>query len=392
MNTTDTEPENISETLARHRGGFIAYMSRIYTIMTSAKLAMGLLVTILACCITGVTIFREARAGELIFSTLWFNGLLVLLVVNVACCFFGRVWGRRVTVISFGMILFHLSFVAMFIGIIYNSLFYFRGVIRLSEGETLSSAVPQNYDMFKTGRLFSFSNLKGEISLLKFHLRYSADGKDKKVAYEVAIDDGKNRKQEIIYVTKNLSYNGVKYFRDKEGYTLLTVISDKKGNDLYGAYVPLQSIKVKKNDYLYTTGAKDGAAPMLFPAPPVPSQYSIQLSYLPSKLNERGGDTNFKIWPITSDGKFSSEKPLVEATVPIGSRLAVGEKVITVPEVRYWVGMQVTYEPGQPLVLASLWVGLTGMIITTAGRMMRGRRKWLPVDAEESDNNRDAVQ
>lgn len=88
---------------------------------------MTLLVAILACCVIGVTVLREERAWSLIFSTLWFNGLLVLLVVNVGFCFFGRIWGRKVTLISLGMILFHLSFIAMFAGIVYNSLFYFRG-------------------------------------------------------------------------------------------------------------------------------------------------------------------------------------------------------------------------------------------------------------------------
>jgi len=36
--------------------------------------------------------------------------------------------------------------------------------------------------------------------------------------------------------------------------------------------------------------------------------------------------------------------------------------------------MIVRYEPGKPIVLTSLWVGLAGMIITTAGRMMRSSR------------------
>src|SRR6266567_146413 len=85
---------------------------KVYGFLASAKLAMALLVAILGSCVAGVTIWRGVRAGEVIFSSLWFNGLLVLLVVNVACCFFGRVWGRKVTLVSFGMILFHLSFVS----------------------------------------------------------------------------------------------------------------------------------------------------------------------------------------------------------------------------------------------------------------------------------------
>src|SRR5574340_583102 len=95
---------------------------QIYNFLASSKLAMALLIIILGCCLLGVTVWRGGAAGKLIFATLWFNGLLVLLVINVACCFFGRIWRRRLTVVSFGMILFHLSFVFILLAIVYNRL------------------------------------------------------------------------------------------------------------------------------------------------------------------------------------------------------------------------------------------------------------------------------
>jgi len=55
-------------------------------------------------------------------------------------------------------------------------------------------------------------------------------------------------------------------------------------------------------------------------------------------------------------------------------KLAFGEYQLFVPEVRYWVGMNVLYNPGKPFVLASLLVGLVGIIITTGGRMTKKRR------------------
>ena len=120
--TPESEPENEHYPVEPHYHPIHKIPRKIYNFFASAKLAMALLVIILSCCLAGVTIWRGIEAGRVIFGTLWFNGLLVLLVINVACCFFGRIWGRRVTVISFGMILFHISFVFMFLGIIYNSL------------------------------------------------------------------------------------------------------------------------------------------------------------------------------------------------------------------------------------------------------------------------------
>lgn len=347
----------------------------VYDFLASAKLAMVLLIAILACCLVGVTIFRGVEAGTKIFGTIWFNGLLVLLVINVACCFFGRIWGRRVTLISFGMILFHLSFVFMFLAIVYNSLFFFRGIIRLTEGETLSNSDPQSYDVIEKGRLFHLSKLRGETSLLKMHTDYKVDGEDKRAAYEVAIGERGDKKQGIIYITQKLSYRGVEYFNEKEGYTLLVTLSDRNDKELYGAFLALQSIRLKDNSYQYTTGYKDGdmvhADAMPFPQKPEQPRFAMQAIYEPSKLQERSGDVRFKLYPLDDKQMPQYDSPLADGKTAIGKPFVAGEYVLSAREVRYWVGMQVRYEPGKPVVLTSLWVGLFGMVLTTIGRMLR---------------------
>ena len=176
----ETEPENEVFPIEPRYHPIHKIPRKIFDFLASSKLAMVLLILILGCCVAGVTILRQQKAYTLIFDTLWFNGLLVLLMVNVACCFFGRIWGRKVTIISFGMILFHLSFVAMFAGIVYNSLFYFRGSMRLTEGETLLNGERQSYDNIERGRFFKLSWLKGETTLNSLHIAYKVDGVDKR--------------------------------------------------------------------------------------------------------------------------------------------------------------------------------------------------------------------
>ncbi len=334
---------------------------------------MGLLVAILVCCLVGVTIYRGVEAGAKIFGTLWFNALLVLLVVNVACCFFPRMWGRKVTLTSLGMILFHLSFVFMLLGIVYNSLFYFRGNIRLTEGETVLSGELQNYDAADMGRFFSLSKLKGETSLIKMYADYKVKGANKRAAYEIAVGEKGRNKQGIIYVTESLNHNGFSYFNDKEGYSVLVLLYDKQGRDLYGAHIPLQSLKRKDESFLYTTGTKEGPADLPFPQEPVKSLFGLQVAYQPSKLKERSGEAFFQIWPLDRSGHEKAEKSLVEGKAAVGEKFDAGAYDISVKEIRYWVGMRVSYEPGQPIVLASMWAGLAGMIITFYGRMRRSR-------------------
>jgi hypothetical protein len=347
---------------------------KIYDALASAKLAMVLLVLILICCVVGVTIYRGAQANLLIFNALWFNALLVLLVVNVACCFFGRIWGRRVTVISFGMILFHLSFVTMFLGVVYNSLFYFRGNIRLTEGETLPNSDPQSYDLVDKGRYFSYGRLKGDTALIAMHAGYKIDGKDKRVAYEVEVGDGDDRKRDILYVTKYLEYGGVKYFRDREGYSLLVTLSERVGDELYGAFVPLQSYKQKNESFRYATGSKMEEGGFLFPHDTPEPLFDLKLVYLPTQLKERGGAVEFEVRNPSPKNSNAPGSVIAVGKSSVGGPFTVGDYILSVKEARYWVAMQVAYEPGQPIILSSLWAGLFGVTLTTLGRIFRKRK------------------
>lgn len=345
----------------------------IYDFLASSKLAMFLLVVILTCCVIGVTIFREERAGEMIFATLWFNSLLVLLVVNVACCFFGRIWHRKFTLITFGMILFHLSFVTMFAGIIYNSLFYFRGTIRLTEGETLPNSDPQSYDVKENGRFFRFSRLTGETTLNKMIPHHTVDGLDKRVAYDITVGQENLKKNGIIYLTKNLDYNGFRYFPDKQGYSILTVICDNQGKELYGAYLPLQTLMQGKDNYIYSSGTKKGPGSFEFPRLPDKPLVDLQISFRPDPGKERQGSALFVVRPLGSDMQPDKGAVAAKGEVAVGTKFNAGDYSLSVKEVFYWVGMKVSYEPGHPIILSSLWAGLAGMIITFFGRILKKR-------------------
>jgi len=348
---------------------------KIYRFLSSARLAMVLFVAILVCCVTGVTIYRGEEAGSRIFSTLWFNALLVMLVVNVAFCFFPRMWGRKLTFISTGMILFHFSFVAILGGIVYNSLFYFRGMIRLTEGETLPNGKLETYDFTRRGRFFDLTKLKGETKLIRMHTNYRVDGENKRVAYEIAVGEKNFDTREIIYITKHLDYRGFRYFCDREGYTVLVVLYDKLRKELYGGYYPLQSLKQKDGSYLYTTGTKDGPQSIPYPYDRPQPLISLQAAYHPSKIKERGGEAFFQVWPIDEMGRAKGEKPLAEGKAPLGEMFDAGDYYLSLKEVRYWTAMFVRYDPGLPIVLASLWMGLVGMVITFVGRLRQGKRQ-----------------
>lgn len=347
-------------------------LQRVHAFLTSPKLAITLLVGVLGCCVVGVTLLRGERAWAVIFSTLWFNALLVLLAVSSATAFFTRIWRRKLTVVSVGMILFHVSFAALLGGVVFNSLFHFRGVLRLTEGETLPNGQVESYDLVERGRFFDLGRLRGETTLVKMHTRYTVDGQDKRAAYEIAVGEGDTTTTGTIYITRDLEHEGVRYLCSKEGYSVLVVMSDKDGNELYGAHVPLQSLRQEDGGYLYATGTAQGPSSFPFPPPPDAPRAELLVSYRPNTVEERAGDVGFQLVPAGGHDAAVTER---NGKVAVGAPFDAGDFTLTPREIRYWVGMDVRYDPGQPVILASLCFGLAGMFVTFVGRVRQGTAK-----------------
>ncbi|UCE79253.1 MAG: cytochrome c biogenesis protein ResB [Nitrospiraceae bacterium] len=350
-------------------------MNKIYDFLRSVKLALILFISILISCVTGVMFFPDQQAKAMIFSSLWFNSLLILLVVNIGFCFFSRVWRRKITPVSLGMILFHLSFVLIFAGIVYNSLFYFNGAIRLSEGETLSNTVPQSYDLAEWGRFFNHARLKGDTTLVKLHTHYKVNSADKGVANQILVGDGNDKKEGFVYITNHMDYNGFRYFRDRDGFSLLIILYDKHGRERYGAFVPLQSLKQKDGTYLYTSGTAVRSGSFPFPQDPLKPLLNLQISYSPDPQKERAGHVYFQVWPFREGHHVQGEKIIAKGEAALREKFTAGDYFLSVHEVRYWASMNVRYDPGLLIILTSFWIGLGGMILTTIARLARSRKR-----------------
>lgn len=352
-------------------------LERLKRTLASPRLALALLVLILACCLAGATIVRGERAWQYIFSTYWFNGILVLLVINVAVCFFGRIRFSGLTPVAFGMILFHLSFVGIFLGIVYNSLTYFRAEIRLTEGERLPNDREESYDKIYHGRLFSMKRLKGETVLHKVNVGFTENGQDKRVAYEVSVEDGPRRSHGYLYATRNLTHRGYTYYPNREGYSTLLILSDKNGREIYGAHLPLQSLPAGEMKFLYTNGTKEGPKAIPFPLAPEEPRFAVNVAYEPDKTKERSGVVRYRVYTLHPQGDEKSDSPIAEGSAPVGQPFSFGDYRLTVREIRYWAVMDVRYEPGKPIILTSLWTAFAGILITTLARIFRTR----PVEA-----------
>jgi hypothetical protein len=95
----------------------------------------------------------------------------------------------------------------------------------------------------------------------------------------------------------------------------------------------------------------------------------LLVSFRPNTVVERQGDVGFEVVPIGPDGAPGA---LRSGQVPVGGTFDAGELALAAPEIRYWVGMDVRYDPGLTVILASLCAGLGGMVITFVGRVRQG--------------------
>lgn len=230
----------------------------------------------------------------------------------------------------------------------------------------------ESYDWARWGRFFDQSKLQGQIYFHKLHTDYTVNGKNKGIANEVAIGDGiKQGERSFVYVTHHLKYKGFKYYRDKDGFSPLFVLWDRNKNLFYGAYSPLQSIRQEDKKYLYVIGTPKAPGYIPFPQDPIlPQLFYLQAKYYPSTKNSRIGEIFFHVREIVSDDPEDG-KELFAGKAASDEKVKVGDYYIAMEEVRYWATMDVYYNPGLPLILTSLWIGLGGIALTTIARLIR---------------------
>jgi cytochrome c biogenesis protein ResB len=97
-------------------------LNKLFSLLWSTKVALVLLVLIFLSCVVGASLPR-ALGKEAVFTSLWFNLLLVLLVVNIVFCIVKRT--RILRLSQAGTTIFHLGLVALFAGVVYDQLFFF---------------------------------------------------------------------------------------------------------------------------------------------------------------------------------------------------------------------------------------------------------------------------
>lgn len=302
-----------------------------------------------------------------------------------------------------GNLVFHIAIVGVLIGIAIGSLFGFKGTALILVGNGFANTVTQ-YDGFQSGRFFSESQLPPfALTVKKFDVKFETEGEsrgqarvfDALLSYTEA--PGEAAKSYHLKLNHPLDVEGSLVHLIGHGYAPRFTIRDGNGDVAFSGPVPFLP--------------QDGnfASSGVVKAPDaLPEQLGLQGFFLPTAVldPQRGpisvfpdalapavfltaykGDLGMDVGTPQSVYRLETGK-LTQLRSPDGDvyRIALepGEKAelpggvgtVTFDGYTRWVNLQVSRNPGAPVVLVAAVLALAGLLLSL---VVRRRRAWVRV-------------
>jgi cytochrome c biogenesis protein len=296
-----------------------------------------------------------------------------------------------------GNLVFHVSLVALLVGIALGGLFGFQGTALVVEGNSFASTV-LSYDDIRPGRRFDADDLVPlGITLDDFTATYDDEGRALAFAADVtyredAGDPDAVSRTHDLRVNHPLSVDGARLYLLGHGYAPHVRVVDAAGDIAFDAPVPclpqnpqfLSSCVIKVPDtsgeqlafegvFTPTTvqEPQTGRVTSVHPAPDLPGLtlvgYSGDLGLdagVPQSVYQL--EDRSRLEPL-GDGRPQLLEPAETWALPGGGSL---EWVDT----REWVTVQVTQDPGKQLALVASVTMIAGLLLSL---FIRRRRVWV---------------
>jgi cytochrome c biogenesis protein len=296
-----------------------------------------------------------------------------------------------------GNLIFHTALLFLVVGVALGSLWGFRGQVIVTTGDGFSNTLSQ-YDEFKSGRLFSTSNLPPFTFVLdKFDVQFEQTGTQagapRQFTAHVTLYRTPDSKpeQKVIEVNHPLNVDGVNVFLTGHGYAPRITVRSKDGKTLFHGSTPF----LPQDRNFTSTG--------VVKLPDVTPQLGLQGIFLPTATIDpvRGPISTF---PAPNDpGLFLSAwegdlgldkgvpqsvyrldtthmtKQGIEALKPGQSWKLPDGRTITFDGVNRFASFQIAREPGSLLTLVAAVVGIIGLLY---GLFVPRRRMWVRAQSQ----------
>ncbi|HRL79881.1 MAG TPA: cytochrome c biogenesis protein ResB [Propioniciclava sp.] len=305
---------------------------------------------------------------------------------------------------EFGNILFHLSFVVMLVGLGWNSLWGYKGEVITVEGQAFSNNLTQ-YDDFTAGAAFTPADLAPfTVWIDTFTAKFETGEVQRGAAREFTADvrvahaDG-TPEQARIEVNEPLVVDGTQIHLIGHGYAPVVTVTDPTGQVAFsgpvvflpqdGNFTSMGVIKAPDarpnylgfEGYFLPTAVVDEQGPRsVFPDALAPELFLTVWTGEPR--TETG--TPESVYSLNKDGLTqmrTADGTLVTFKIEPGQIVDLPDgSTLSFDDWRRWTKLQVSYEPGLWLVIASVLIAVAGV---SASLYVRPRRLWLRATEQE---------
>lgn len=265
------------------------------------------------------------------------------------------IWGPYLT---------HLSILVIFIGAIVGSIGGFRGFTRIAENDYADSVVVR-----AKGREY-VRELPFRVYLSRFTIPRDKKGHPKGYKSDLRIfQDSKIARQKVIDVNHPLTYKGISFFQSSYGPVLIVRISDSSGNTATASYfVNMEETPVgtrlsveSENGFNLQQVEIDGRSVAVIVRDVMPAHTHTKNAAKPSSIpGGLAATIVLNDQPLTLEGMRNWQE-----LGPVGPSETIKYKDLTVSlETSDYTGLQVTKDPGLPIVYSGFALMLLGIFLS----------------------------
>ena len=273
-----------------------------------------------------------------------------------------------------GSLAFHLSFFVLLFGILYGKAAGFTAFVNVIEGQSVVEARP-SYDQVEEGLLFSATQHKGfEVHVDSFNAAYYDNGKPRDfVSHVDVLDRGRKVTSKDIRVNQYLEYQGVKFYQASYGWAPVIQVSDATGRKVFDGPIVFFGDPQLSNGILKVpaagppghqlgalmffvpdlqrgpSGDRAGTANLDNPAVTFRFFNGDLQAYRAQNVNELDTSRMSQVW---TGGVLLGQS----ADLPGGYR-------VSFPSLQRYTGLQVTNDPGVPIIWVAFGLMLGGLMV-----------------------------
>lgn len=251
-----------------------------------------------------------------------------------------------------GSIVFHTFLITALAGMVIYYLGETRGLLSMTEGERIILE-KSSFRYLEKEPVWGLSLPRVQMELLEQHSRYAEDEQHTALEHlaRFRVTDPDNGTSSISDVKINhpLRLGGKDFILKTGGYSTRFTLADTSGTVLFNSFVSLREEGGTRDDF-----SMPG------------TDLHLQIRFFPDftgaagRLRSKSPQLNN---PVASVTVRQQGRTIFDGTMPLGGSVRAGGNIISMPEVRRWVELEMSSEPGVGFFFVISFVGIMGIMI-----------------------------